>query len=159
MENAIRFIPTRNPYIVTDSKNKQFLMMPHNVLCQFLRSKNILTDENQDDAYKDFEEFLKKVRGIYGIPVLRMDTFIEYNMFIERFEFSCGDHKFNSIIECVKFCRESGLTKSINDNYIASMIIKAIKENKQLYGCSWNSKTYYVKNLTDYKMVFKEKID
>ena len=82
MENAIKFIPTRNPYIVTDNENKQFLMMSHNVLCQFLRSKNILTDENQDDAYKDFEDFLKKVRGVYGIPVLRMDAFIEHNMFI-----------------------------------------------------------------------------
>lgn len=155
----MQFIPTRNPYIVTDYKNKQFLMMQHNVLCQFLRKKGILTEENQDDAYKDFDEFLKKVRGYYGIPVLRMDAVVEHNMFIEKFKFTCGERCFGSIMECVKFCRESGLTKSTNDNYIASMITKAIKEGKQLYGYSWSNEVIFIDNLTDYKIMFKEKID
>ena len=155
----MQFIPTRNPYIVTDCENKQFLMMHHNVLCQFLRKKGILTEENEDDAYKDFDEFLKKVRGHYGIPVLRMDVVVEHNMFIEKFKFVCGDRQFDSIMECVKFCRESGLTKSKNDGYIATMIAKAIAEGKNLYGYSWKSEVFYVDNLTDYKIVFKEKID
>ena len=154
-----KFIPTRNPYVVTDKENKTFLLMHHNVLCQFLRNKNILTDENQDDAYKDFEEFLKKVRAFYGIPVIRFDTFIDNNMFIESFEFRCGDQCFNSIQECVTFARSSGMTKSNKDTYVGNMILKAIKNNNQLYGKVWSSKVNYIDNLKEYQMKFVEKFD